>query len=315
MISKAGKLMMKPRRGPMALKRLIHDERRSVSIFAYEDYRAYLRELGAHLKRKGGEAFSYRSLSRLTGLSSTACYGCMTGKARLTGNMCGIFGTAFGLDGREQGYLESMLELSTASETEKKGIRDRMVTLKPIIKERLTAEQTGYSSQPELIMLANAIPMLDVGDDFARIGAFMNPPMVAVRVEKAVRELEKMGIIEKDAHGIWVKRHRAETLGHFADSRRIMHRYMSDLGKRAMDCIPREERNMVGLTLGISEDSFRKINMKIEELMRFALALAVHESNPPTRGYHLGVQFFPYTEKADSRRCSDTQRQAGGGIP
>ena len=88
---------------------------------------------------------------------------------------------------------------------------------------------------------------------------------------------------------------------------------MGELALRALD-LPRSERNMTGLTLGMSEKCYAEVVKELAECRRRIVALV--QSDPVVeKVYRLNMQLFPMTEKIDERplRHPEGQNPEGAG--
>jgi uncharacterized protein (TIGR02147 family) len=74
-----------------------------------------------------------------------------------------------------------------------------------------------------------------------------------------------------------------------------MHRQMGELAVRALDEIPVKERDISGLTLGVSENAFFRISQEIADFRR-RISSIVMEDTGENRVYRLNVQLFPLTK-------------------
>ena len=77
---------------------------------------------------------------------------------------------------------------------------------------------------------------------------------------------------------------------------RGMHREMSKLATPAIN-LPVEERHFSGVTMGLSRESFNKIENVLDECRRKIVAIAA-EDKDIDQVYRLNLQLFPLTRKA-----------------
>ena len=73
-----------------------------------------------------------------------------------------------------------------------------------------------------------------------------------------------------------------------------MHRQMSELATPAID-LPVEERNFSGVTMGLSCESYRKIENVLDECRRKIVAIAAEDKNID-QVYRLNLQLFPLSK-------------------
>ena len=121
----------------------------------------------------------------------------------------------------------------------------------------------------------------------------------AAEVKKALKLLEKVGLLNKNADGSFEQSSKAITTGNIevtSLSVREMHRQMGELAVRSLDEVPVNERDISGLTLGISESAYSRITKEIEDFRRRVASIVLQETEED-RVYRLNVQLFPLTKK------------------
>ena len=84
---------------------------------------------------------------------------------------------------------------------------------------------------------------------------------------------------------------------------RNMHHQMGELALKALESVEPSERDVSGLTMGISKNAYQRI---VEETAAFRrrLAAIAMESEGEERVYRMNLQFFPLT-KANRRKSNE----------
>ena len=121
------------------------------------------------------------------------------------------------------------------------------------------------------------------------------PEVSAAEVRDSLDFLTKSGLLKK-VDGNFVQ---SETsVKGTSDATRLalrgMHREMSKLATPALE-LPKEERNFSGVTMGLSRDSYHKIECMLDECRRRIIALAAEEKSVE-QVYRLNLQLFPLTK-------------------
>jgi uncharacterized protein (TIGR02147 family) len=119
----------------------------------------------------------------------------------------------------------------------------------------------------------------------------------AAHVKNSLKLLEKNGFLEKDEQGRYIQCNRSVTTGNIDVTSlaiREMHRQMGELGVQSLDHVPVKERDVSGLTIGISETAYEKIIKEIADFRR-RISSIVMEDTGEERVYRLNVQLFPLT--------------------
>ena len=76
---------------------------------------------------------------------------------------------------------------------------------------------------------------------------------------------------------------------------RSMNRQMSQLAIEAIDRLPPEKRHMTGVTLGMSESTYKWLVQKLEVLRQQVVAMAAKEKEYD-KVYRMNLQLFPLTK-------------------
>jgi uncharacterized protein (TIGR02147 family) len=128
------------------------------------------------------------------------------------------------------------------------------------------------------------------------------PEVTAADVQKSLSFLTKAGLLKKAGQDAFVL---AETsIRGTPDATRLalrgMHRQMSELATPAID-LPVEERNFSGVTMGLSSESYRKIENVLDECRRKIIAIAA-EDKEIDQVYRLNLQLFPLSKNVKERK-------------
>jgi uncharacterized protein (TIGR02147 family) len=124
----------------------------------------------------------------------------------------------------------------------------------------------------------------------------------AADVQKSLNFLTRAGLLKKAGQDAFVL---AETsIRGTPDATRLalrgMHRQMSELATPAVD-LPVDERHFSGVTMGLSNESYRKIENVLDECRRKIIAIAA-EDKDVDQVYRLNLQLFPLSKKVKERK-------------
>ena len=126
----------------------------------------------------------------------------------------------------------------------------------------------------------------------------IEPPITPKEAKTAIRDLEKMGLITKDAEGYFKQVDAAISTGDEVKSLHVANYQidMFDLGRRAFDAIKSPERDLSGLVMTVSDENFKLIKEEIQSFRKRLLQIAVDDKNP-NRVIRCNFQIFPVTKK------------------
>ena len=270
-------------------------------IIEYSDFRQYMLEYYEERKRRS--VFSWREFSKIAGFSSSSYMKVVCdGKSKLSRVGVERTGAAMGLVGFEMEYFRAMVEYGqAATEAKKKAAYEKMLGIAKVHKVRVMEGDLFefYDSwqNPVVRELAPLMPGATPGE----MAKMCYPEVSAAEVQNSLNFLMKAGLLKKAGDDAFEL---AETsIRGTPDATRLalrgMHREMSKLATPAID-LPVEERHFSGVTMGLSRESFNKIENVLDECRRKIVAIAA-EDKDIDQVYRLNLQLFPLTRKAKER--------------
>jgi uncharacterized protein (TIGR02147 family) len=271
-------------------------------IVEYSDFRQYMRDY--YEERKRCSVFSWREFSKVAGFTSSSYMKVVCdGKSKLSRVGVERTGAAMGLVGFEMEYFRAMVEYGQAeAEAKKKAAYEKMLSVARTHKVRVMEGELFefYDSwhNPVVRELAPLMPGATPGD----IAKMCCSEVSAADVQKSLNFLTRAGLLKKAGQDAFVL---AETsIRGTPDATRLalrgMHRQMSELATPAVD-LPVDERHFSGVTMGLSNESYRKIENVLDECRRKIIAIAA-EDKDVDQVYRLNLQLFPLSKKVKERK-------------
>jgi uncharacterized protein (TIGR02147 family) len=281
-----------------------------VHVFEYQDFRQFLRDFYAAQKAKS-RAFSHRAFCKRAGLSSSNYLNLvMKGERDLSSEMAPRFAKACGLAKREADFFCDLVAYCQAKTTEEKQRwHERLARFRKFREaHRLVGEQTAYHANWYMPAVRELATLAAFQEDPQWIAAALEPPISERQALEALDTLQKLALLVRDGSG---KLRQAQALvttgpGPLGHQIFVYHQGMLDLAKRALDHLPREERDISSLTLCVAESTVPILKERIREFRRELLELAELEP-APERVLQLNFQMFPLSRRhapqAASRRA------------
>lgn len=276
----------------------MNNELKHISIFEYDDYRAYLRDLYEHLK-KTGTHFSYRSFSSKAGFRSPNILKLVIeGKRNISPQSVQKFARALNLKKDEAEFFRILVNLNQAGSVEEKRIHAEQLLrfgpfrrLDPVKKDRFE-----YYAQWYNIPIREMLALPAFCEEATWIAKALVPPIAPLQARKALDLLLALGLVERDIGGRLVQRQALITTGDEVTSTSVRgyHREMIQKGSEAMDRFSAPERDISSVTLALSEESFKQIKSLIQRFRKELLAIAGQERSPEGV-YQINLQLFPLT--------------------
>ena len=267
-------------------------------VLEYTSYRVYIRDYYTERKERSG--FTWRDFAKAAGYSSPVFLKLVCdGKANLSEAGIERVASAMGLVGVDLQYFRQLVAFNQEkSSSTKKKIYAEMRSLANENAFALVGEdQYDYYGSWLNPVLREMAPRLNGATPAQMAGELVFDSDTA-NVKSSLKLLEKNGFLEKDEQGHYTQTKRSITTGNIDVTSlaiREMHRQMGELGVQSLDQVPVKERDVSGLTIGISEEAYEKIIKEIAEFRRRVSSIVLEDSGEE-RVYRLNVQLFPLTK-------------------
>ncbi len=267
----------------------------ALDVFAYLDYRAFLRDY--YLEKKDRRGLSYRAFSRRAGLRSPNYLKLVIDGARnLSDEMAARFAKAIGLDGDAAEYIVELVRFNQdKSTTERNASYSRLTGFRRHQRAQpLELKHAAYHSTWYLPAIRELAARRDFREDPAWIAAALWPSITKSEAASALSTLLDLGLLTRDARGQIVQGEALVSTG--AESRGLhiknYHRMMMERAVEAMDAIPASDRDVSSLTLCLGADGLARLKERIQRFRRELLELSTLEDDPD-QVVQVNFQLFP----------------------
>ncbi|MGA2508273.1 MAG: TIGR02147 family protein [Chitinispirillaceae bacterium] len=269
-------------------------------IFTYTDYRTFLADYYCHHKAEN-PAFSYQLLSDKAGFSNRGfIFNVITGKKNLSRSSAVKLSQALRLTAREADYFDNLVSFNQAKNLrERNYFFDKINAIKSnrqgsaAVRET-RKEQYEFYAAWYISVVRSLIDMHRFKDDYQWLAKNVYPPIKPKEAKKAVLLLEKLGMIRKQKDGYYKVADKTITAGKEIMQLGLLNFQVqtTELAKKALQELPKDRRNISGLTLGISKKTYDSICAEIETFQSRLLAMA-EADNEADNVYQLNFHFFP----------------------
>ena len=266
-------------------------------ITEYQDYRKYMSDY--YEERKRCSIFSWREFSRLAGFTSPNYIQLVCeGKSGLSKKGVEGVANAMGLEGADRDYFRAMEQFGDAKSDEKKKLAFH--EMQKLAKENhlrvVDSEAFQYFESwvnPVMRELAPIMP----GAKPLELSRQYYSAVSATDVRHSLDFMVRAAFLKKTGEDSYEQTDKIVTGSSKAIplAMRSMNRQMSQLAIEAIDHLPPEKRHMTGVTLGMSEPTYRWLIRKLEMLRQQVVAIAAKEKGYD-KVYRLNLQLFPLTK-------------------
>lgn len=266
-------------------------------VMEYESYRTYLLD---YYRERHERGFTWRNFAALAGYSSPVFLKLVCdGKHNLSELGALRVAAAIGLSGAELAYFKLLVRFEQERDVAKK--QDLFAELRALAKNCGTKvvgeDQYAYFDSWRNPVLRELAPLLPGAKPSDLAGAFLNETS-AKEVKDALEVLLRNGLLKKEGVS-FEKSETSVTTGKLEAGKlavRNMHRQMGELAVAAVDSVPAEERDISGMTLGLTEDAFCRLKEELAAFRRRVASIAM-EDTKTERVYRLNLQLFPLTKR------------------
>ena len=238
----------------------------------------------------------------------------MKGQRDLSSEMAPRFARACGLVKREAEFFCELVSYCQAKTTEAKQRGHEALARFRKFREahELTSEQTAYHACWYMPAVRELASLPGFREDPKWIARILEPPITDRQAAEALETLCRLGLLVRDEHG---KLRQAQALlttgsGPLGHQIFVYHRTMLDLAKRALDHLPRDERDISSLTLCLAESALPQLKRRIVEFRRELLQMA-ELTGEPERVVQLNFQMFPLSRRAPKAPAAAAKSRVG----
>lgn len=273
-------------------------------IYAYTDYRHYLKDYYEHHKAENA-AFSYRYLAQKAGVNSSAFFKFLIdGKRNLTKQSILKISNALKFNENERDYFENLVFFNQAKNIKEKDFFFNMLMQHQKSKKVRCIEEDYYEyfSTWYHCIIRELVVMIDHQDNWEKIARLVKPRITVRQVEHSVEMLLRLGFLKKE-NNHYTQTEPVISTGHNIKSHKII-QFQIEMLRNAIESFNRcsaSERLNSSTTFGISSRLYVQFVGMIREFKLKLMELARQDENP-SMVYQLNLNFFPLSEKISTEQ-------------
>ena len=277
-------------------------KRSQIDVFAYLDYRAYLRDYYLEQKARG-RGFSYRAFSRSAKLRSPNYLKLVIdGERNLTVPMAERFGRACGVDDEEREFFVDLVTFGQAgTNAEREACYQKITGFRRYRSAQgLDVAQDAYHSKWYLPAIRELAARRDFDEDPAWIASRLRPKISKREAKKGLAILLELGLLGRDDEGHVVQSDPLVSTGSEASGVHVVryHRAMLERASESIDLFRGGERDISSLTLCLGVDGLARLKERIQRFRRELLELSALEDEPE-QVVQINFQVFPLSSRPD----------------
>lgn len=271
-----------------------------ISIFNYIDYRAFLADY-YNAQKKVNPRFSYQFFANKIGFKDKGfIYRVIKGEKNLSQKSLVQLSNSLGLTKSESNYFSNLVSFNQAKTLDERNyFHTRLESMKSTNGrytqlQLLRKDQYSYFSKWFNLVIRSLIDMYGFRDDYTWLAKTVFPPITIKQAKQSVGLLEKLGLIKKQKNGTYQTVDKSVDTGKEVLSLAVLnfHQEMMRLAARAVNELPKTKRNVTGMTMGISEKTYKLICDEIQDF-QLKLSKLIEEDKTADRVFQLNFHFFP----------------------
>lgn len=264
------------------------------SVWATTDYRVFLRDWleGEKVRRP---AASLRWMANRLSMDPSLLSKILAQERHLSHSRIQPVCDLIKLEGDEAEYFRQCIHYAKAKgHREAQACFARIAQLRKVSPVPLDDAQASFWESWIHVALRALISCGSFRDDWGELGTLLRPRQSARRVREAVLALERLGLLVRDADGIWQVREAFLKAGSVAQAPmlRHFHRQSLLLSLEAIESLPLDLRDLSSLTVSIPAQGYPRIVEMVQEFRSRVLA-TVAAMEDPDRVYQLSLQLVP----------------------
>jgi uncharacterized protein (TIGR02147 family) len=272
-------------------------------IFKYIDYRSFLADFYKEKKRLT-RYFSYRYFAQRAGIKSPVFLKqVIDGERNLTRQMIEKFILALNLNKKEGTFFKNLVLFNQARTAfEKQECYSVMLSMLDYVQEhQISSDQYLYFEKWYNSVIRELICLFDFQDDFGLIAKTVWPRIKTNEAKTAVQLLLRLNLVTKQKEGTYRQTNAAiissDTM--IALARRSFNSEMLLMARNANETLSPEERNIAGITMGISKPCYEVLLAEMAAFKERIKAI-VNQDERSSQVYQLNFQLFPLSKDVSS---------------
>lgn len=276
-------------------------------VFEYTDYRLFLKD-AFEARKQVHRWFSYGVIAQKAGFKARDfLLRVMRGERSLSAESARRVAVAFDLGKRESEYFLHLVEYNQAK-TDAQREQAWMLLQASLSRVRnpsatriLTDLHREVMSRWHHLAIRSLLEMAPDRGDWDALGKRLHPPCTGAMVRRSVKLLEEAGLVLRGEDGLWRPTDKSVATPTEVQSLalRSFYRDCLKLAGDSIEGVDSGERNISGVTVGISERTYRTLVEKLAALREEIARLADADLHAD-RVYQVNLLLFPLARAKDA---------------
>jgi uncharacterized protein (TIGR02147 family) len=271
-----------------------------INIFDYLEYREYLRDYYQEQKRTK-PFFSYRFIGNRVGMDSSFVIKVLQSGLHISPKKIESFIKLLNLNESEAEYFETLVHFCRAkTQRQRAAYFDKLFAISNVKAHSLEAHHYEFFRKWYYSAVWAIINCSPFYGDFTELAGRCLPPIRVWDAKRAIKLLERVGLIKKEKDGAFHTTDANLTTGQKWQSPAIegFQREMVRLAGESLERFGKDERDLSTVTLCVDEKAMPEIREHIRQF-RSSLVKLVNSHGGAGKVYQLNVQLFPLSRNLE----------------
>jgi uncharacterized protein (TIGR02147 family) len=268
-------------------------------LFAYTDYRKYLRDF-INFNKQSKPFLSLRYYAGKMGIDPGNLVKILSGERHLSPKAVEQTIAFLKFSEREGDYFRTLVAFAKAKkQSDIKRHFERLATMKQVEPFEAASGIAEYYRAWYHSAITGLLSFFDFNGDYEALARKIKPQITTKQARNSIALLKKLGIIAENTAGNLKPMHDLMTTGDKWQTSAI-HEYQREtirLAEHALDELPRAARDISTVSFAVNEDDFKEICSLAKDFRGSVLRIA-RDSEKADRLYQINIQVFPMTKKA-----------------
>lgn len=265
-------------------------------IFHYADYRQYLKDWWAWRKRVSRTA-SFRAFAMKAGTAPSLLKDILEGRRRLTSDTVLRFTPAMGLSESEASYLALLARFGNSRNVAEKNLAfaEMAKVRRKLFLKFLPPDQYALWTGWHHAAIRELVTLETFQEDPEWISQQLAPPVTPKQAKEALSTLQRVGLLQRDDRGKLRPSEPAVSTEYEVPNQVVRHfnQEMIGLALTAPDRFAPADREIGGLTLGLSRECYDRVKERVRIFKEEILAMVVEDPRGSELVTQLNIQLFP----------------------
>lgn len=266
------------------------------SIFTFTDYRLFLKAFYTDQKKRNRH-FSFRAFGQRAGVSHSMLKDVADGRRNLSIKVMEKFALAMKLNSKETRYFELLVLFThSKSNSEKNAAFAEMVRLRGQEGIRFIGqEHYEFFSKWYHSAIRELITLPHFEEDYGKIAASLEPAITSTEARKSIETMLAIGILKREKDGRLIQSDGIISSEYEMASAtlRSFHTQMVGNAQRAIEEIPRAQREVSSLTAGVSHKLVQRMKERIRIFKEELITMINEDTAESETVYQINFQLFP----------------------